>query len=148
MKQNPRKTTMKPIANTLLIFAAALLLAGCPQTKEETGLSATLNRYEKFVRWAQWDAASDFIAPEYIEEHPITRLDMDRLRLFKVTQYDVRSAVPVDGGDGMLQVVEIRMFNKHQARERTIIDEQYWKYDKETERWLLHSGLPDPTSNR
>ena len=138
---------MKPIVSTLLIFAA-FILAGCPQTKEETGLSATLSRYESLVRWAQWDAASDFVAPEYIEAHPITRLDMDRLRLFKVTQYDVRSAVQVDNGDGMLQVVEIRMFNKHQARERTIIDEQYWKYNKETERWLLHSGLPDPTSNR
>ena len=59
-----------------------------------------------------------------------------------------RSSTPVDGGDGLLQTVEIRMFNKHQARERTIIDEQYWKYDLEMERWQLHSGLPDPTQGR
>ena len=78
-------------------------------------------------------------------EHPITRLDLDRLRLFRVTQYIVRSAAPVDDGNGLIQVVEIRMFNKNQARERSIIDNQYWKYNKETERWKLHSDLPDPT---
>jgi hypothetical protein len=43
------------------------------------------------------------------------------------------------------QVVEIKMFNSHQAVERTIIDEQEWRYDEERKRWLLHSDLPDPT---
>jgi hypothetical protein len=139
---------MKPIARSLLMLLMAVLLAGCPQTKEEKDLSETLLQYETFVRWAQWDGAAGFIAPEYLEEHPITRLDMDRLRLFRVTQYQVRSSSPTDGGNGLLQAVEIRMFNKNQARERTIIDEQYWKYDQETRRWLLHSGLPDPTQGR
>ena len=139
---------MKPIARSLLMLLMAVLLAGCPQTKEEKDLSETLLQYETFVRWAQWDGAAGFIAPGYLEEHPITRLDMDRLRLFRVTQYQVRSSSPTDGGNGLLQAVEIRMFNKNQARERTIIDEQYWKYDQETKRWLLHSGLPDPTQGR
>jgi hypothetical protein len=139
---------MKLITRSLLLFVTALLITGCPQTKEEKGLSETLSQYESIVRWAQWDAAANFIAPEYTEEHPITRLDMERLRLFRVTQYAVRSSVPTDGGNGLLQVVEIKMFNKHQARERTIIDEQYWKYDPEMERWQLHSGLPDPTQGR
>jgi hypothetical protein len=29
--------------------------------------------------------------------------------------------------------------------ERSVTDEQLWRYDNDTERWLLHSGLPDPT---
>ena len=72
---------------------------------------------------------------------------MDRLRLFTVTAYNVRSAIQTDEGQGLIQTVEIKMFNKNQARERTIIDEQYWKYDEEYKRWQLHSGLPDPTQN-
>jgi hypothetical protein len=136
---------MKLILRTLLMLAIATLLAGCPKTKEEKGLSETLEQYEVIVRWAQWDAAVDFVSSEYMEENPITRLDMDRLRLFRVTQYVVRSSTPYDGGNGLMQVVEIRMFNKNQARERIIIDEQNWKYNAETERWKLHSGLPDPT---
>ena len=115
------------------------------QSKEDKDLSETLKQYETIVRWAQWDAAVNFISNEYQEEHPITRLEMDRLRLFRVTQYILRSSTPVDDGMGLRQTVELHIFNKNQARERTIIDEQYWKYNEERERWLLHSGLPDPT---
>jgi hypothetical protein len=139
---------MNMILRTLLVLSTAVLLTACPQTKEDEDLSDTLLQYETIVRWAQWDAAVDFLAPEYLEEQPVTRLDLDRLRLFRVTQYLVRSASRVDEGNGMIQVVEIKMFNKNQARERTVIDEQYWKYDEEIQRWQLHSGLPDPTQSR
>lgn len=139
---------MKSILRTLVILGLAALLTACPKTKEETDLSETLLRYDTIIRWAQWDAAVDFISPEYLEENPVTRLDLDRLRLFKVTQYSVRSAVPVDDGMGLLQEVEIKMFNKNRARELSVIDEQYWKYDEELERWYLHTGLPDPTQGR
>lgn len=133
---------------TLLAIGLATLLTACPETKGEKDLPDTLIQYETIVRWAQWDAAVDFLAPDYLEEHPVTRLDLDRLRLFTVTQYTVRSAIQTDAGKGLVQVVEIKMFNKNQARERTITDEQYWKYDEEFKRWQLHSGLPDPTQNR
>jgi hypothetical protein len=136
---------MKLILRAVLMLGIATLLVACPKTKEEKGLSETLEQYEIIVRWAQWDAAVDFVSLEYQQENPITRLELDRLRLFRVTQYIVRSAVPFDEGNGLIQVVEIRMFNKNQARERSIIDEQTWKYNVDTERWQLHSGLPDPT---
>lgn len=136
---------MKLILRSIVMLGLTIVLTACPQTKQEKGLSETLQQYETIVRWAQWDAATNFISPEYLEDNPISRLDLDRLRLFKVTQYLVRSAAPVDGGKGLVQTVEVRMFNKNQARERSIIDNQYWKYNELTERWQLHSGLPDPT---
>lgn len=136
---------MKLILRTILMLGIATLLSGCPQTKEDKDLSETLTQYETIVRWSQWDAAINFVSMEYQEEHPISRLDLDRLRLFRVTQYIIRSSTPIDEGNGLIQIVELRMFNKNQARERTIIDEQHWKYDEEKKRWLLHSGLPDPT---
>jgi hypothetical protein len=142
---NKRVQIMKSILRALLILGVATLLSGCPQSKENKDLSETLLQYETIVRWAQWDAAADFIAPEYLKDNPVTRLDLDRLRLFRVTQYMVRSAASIDEGNGLIQVVEIRMFNQNQARERSIIDEQYWKYNEETKHWKLHSGLPDPT---
>ena len=138
---------MKMMLRTLFALGLVSLLTACPETREDQDLTDTLTQYDTVVRWAQWDAAVDFLAPEYLEEHPVTRLDLDRLRLFRVTQYTVRSALQVDEGKGLMQVVEIKMFNKNQARERTITDEQYWKYDEELQRWQLHSGLPDPTQN-
>lgn len=124
---------------------AAFAMAACTPNPVEKSRGETLKQYETIVRWSQWDAAADFIAPEYMAEHPITRLQMDRLRLFRVTTYTVRSTGVFDEGMTVRQVVEIRLFNANQAVERTIIDEQEWRYHEDVKRWLLHSGLPDPT---
>ena len=134
---------------TLLTLLAAALLAGCPSSsKQSKTLDLTLQQYEKAVRWSQWDVAANHIDPEYLVDNPITRLDMDRLRLFRVTQYNVRSSVGFDAGLGFQQVVEIRLFNRNRAVERTIIDQQEWRYNADTERWNLHTGLPDVTQAR
>ncbi len=125
-----------------------LLLAGCSSNPVEKSRSEAFKQYETIVRWSQWDAAVDFLSQDYLEEYPITRLDMDRLRLFRVTQYTIRSARVFDEGLSAQQVVEIRLFNVNQAVERTIIDTQEWRYNEERQRWLLHSGLPDPTQGR
>ena len=138
----PRKQATLP---GLVLILTAFMLAGCPSNQADKSRGETFKQYETIIRWSQWDAAADFIAPEYLAEHPISRLDMDRLRLFRVTAYTVRSTGIYDEGMTARQVVEIRMFNANQAVERTIIDEQEWRYHENVKRWLLHSGLPDPT---
>ncbi len=129
-------------ALTILTLAG---LAACAASGIEKSRTEALKQYETMVRWSQWDAAAEFIAPEYLEEHPITRLDMERLRLFRVTQYTVRSAALFDEGMTARQTVEIHLFNTNQAVERSIIDEQEWRYDPTLQVWRLYSGLPDPT---
>lgn len=130
------------------LAVATLFLSSCASDPKAKPLDTTLSNYEQIIRWSQWDGAAAFLSPESLEENPITRLDMDRLRLFRVTQYVVRSSAPTDGGFGFRQAVEIRLFNKNQAREKYLIDEQDWRYDVDSERWLLHSGLPDVTKAR
>ena len=134
--------TAIPLLSALLI---AVTLSACVTPKKQKDLDSTLLAYEKVIRWAEWDAAYGFLAPDYLEENPVTRLDMDRLRLFKVSDYTIRSATPINDGDGLLQSVEVRMFNRQQATERVILDQQEWRFDEQSERWLLHSGLPDVT---
>lgn len=134
--------------STALIFLAVLMLAACTSNPVEKSKGETFKQYETIIRWSQWDAAADFVSLEYQAEHPITRLEMDRLRLFRVTSYTLRSAATLDEGMTAKQIVEIKMFNTQQAVERTIIDEQEWRYNEERKRWLLHSGLPDPTKRQ
>jgi hypothetical protein len=124
---------------------AAVALAACTSNQIEKSRSEAFKQYETIIRWSQWDAAADFIAPEYQQENPITRLELDRLRLFRVTAYNIRSTGVFDEGMTARQTVEIKLFNTHQAVERTIIDQQEWRYSEERKRWQLHSGLPDPT---
>jgi hypothetical protein len=144
MRIDPRKFFALALA-----AAAMLALTGCPSGSKMTKtLDLTLLQYEKAVRWSEWEVAANHLAPAYLDANPITRLDMDRLRLFRVTQYIVRSTTPFDAGMGLSQVVEIRMFNRSRAVERSYIDQQEWRYDADTERWFLHSGLPDVTRLR
>ena len=133
------------IRAAVLLAAVAALLAACQADSMTRSREETLQKYETIVRWSQWDAAVDYLAPEYLEENPITRLDMDRLRLFRVTQYIPRQVAVAADGMGVQQVVEIRLYNQREAVERSIFDRQLWKYDEETQRWLLHTGLPDVT---
>lgn len=130
---------------TLITFLAGLALIACTSNPVEKSRGEAFKQYETIVRWSQWDAAADFVSPDYQLEHPITRLEMDRLRLFRVTSYTLRATGVFDEGMTARQTVEIKMFNSQQAVERTVIDEQEWRYDEERKRWLLHSGLPDPT---
>jgi len=139
------KSSRRGFLTTLVLITTAAALTGCPSNQVEKSRGETFKQYETIVRWSQWDAAADFIAPEYLAEHPISRLEMDRLRLFRVTAYTLRSADIYDEGTKAQQIVEIKMFNANQAVERTIIDEQEWHYHEDIKRWLLHSGLPDPT---
>lgn len=132
----------------LSLFAVILALAGCANQGRQQDLQDTLRNYESVIRWSEWDGAANFLAPEYLAENPITALDMDRLRLFRVTQYRVRASTPVDEGNGLLQTVEIRAFNRAQAVERVFMDRQEWRWDEELGRWWLHSGLPDVTQGR
>jgi hypothetical protein len=140
------KHTLKLIARTgVLLCLAVIAVAACTSNQVSQDRGEAFKQYETIVRWSQWDAAADFISPEYQEEHPISRLELDRLRLFKVTAYTVRSTGIFDEGMSARQTVEIKMYNKTQGVERTIIDEQEWRYNEEIKRWMLHSGLPDPT---
>jgi hypothetical protein len=134
---------------TFLAPCVALLMVACASTSNlDKSRSDALKQYEAMIRWSEWDGAVNFIAPDYLEANPISRLDLDRLRLFKVTSYVVRSTQLYDEGLTMTQVVEIRLFHKSQAVERSVMDEQLWRYDEERQAWLLHSGLPDPTQSR
>ena len=140
--KNARQTTCRWL---MTITLALLALTACSSNQVDKSRGEAFKQYETMIRWSQWDAAADFISPEYIAEHPISRLDMDRLRLFRVTSYTVRSTGVYDEGMTARQTVEIKMFNNTKGVERTIVDEQEWRYNETTQRWHLHSGLPDPT---
>ena len=138
---------MKHFRKTTLRFALALLplmlLMACATNNQTKTLDLALTAYEKAIRWSEWDLAMDHLAPDYLAENPVSPLDADRLRLFRVTQYNVRSSQPYDAGMGYEQTVEIRLFNKNRAVERILVDRQDWRYDVELEHWFLHTGLPD-----
>jgi hypothetical protein len=125
-----------------------VLLSACETKQQEQTLESVLTAYEKAIRWSEWDMAVEFLGYDNEGEDFPTPLDLDRLRLFRVTGYEVRSATPSSDGLEFRQAVEIRMFNKSQAVERVLRDRQEWRYDADRKSWFLFSGLPDVTKAR
>ncbi|MBS3745853.1 MAG: hypothetical protein KGY53_10635 [Wenzhouxiangellaceae bacterium] len=138
---------MKPIFQSVLLLGLALV-AGCGAMSDRDLLrTETMDRYEATVRWNQFDALVDFMHPEWLEENPVASLDVERLHQFRVSQYSVRQVLSAPD-DGVDRLVQLRMYNKHTAREQVVEYVEAWRWDEERGRWMLHSGLPDVTDGR
>ena len=131
-------------AVTLVLFTTLILLTGCASNQKHEERQDSLDRWEALVRWSEFDALIDMIHPEWLSENPIHPVDIDRLHQFRVTEYRVRQVLVDPDEQGLERAVRIRMYHQHSARERVIDHREVWRFDEDLERWLLHSGLPDP----
>jgi len=127
------------------LIVLAVLIAGCATTDRDDARDETLRRFEAVVRWNQFDSIVDFMHPEWLEEHPVAAIDLNRLKQFRVSQYRLLQVLSHPDGEGLDRLVQLRLYNLHTARERSVEYMETWRWDEERERWMLHSGLPDPT---
>lgn len=125
-----------------------LLSVGCGTSQTNRERTETLDRFEAIVRWNQFDAMPDFIHPDYLDENPIRAVEIERLHQFRVSQYRVKQVLSIADEEGMDRLVELRLYNLHSARERSVEYIESWRWDETRERWMLHSGLPDLTDGR
>ncbi len=134
---------MKTIPMRTVTLVLLLLLTACAAYEaKRTPRDEMLYEYVSTIRWSDFDRALGFIEPEVLERNPIDSITMERYKQFQVTGYDVRTGHEPEVGHYM-QVVEIRMVNKHTQAEKKLIDHQTWQWDEEAGRWWLTSGLPD-----
>ncbi len=131
-------------AAVLVIVSSLLLLVACGTAQQHEERQDTMDRWEALVRWSEFEALVDMIHPEWLADNPIHPVDLDRLEQFRVTEYRVRQVLADPDGKGFERVVRIRMYHVHSARERVVDHREIWRYDEDLDRWLLHSGLPDP----
>ncbi|TVQ40265.1 MAG: hypothetical protein EA370_03775 [Wenzhouxiangella sp.] len=133
---------MKTRLPLLLLTAFALVACGGSGNVRER--QEALDAWENRVRWSAFETLVDFIHPEWLDENPVTELDLERLNQFRVTEYRVRAILADPDGQSLERRARIRLVNVHNHRERVIDHLEVWRYDDERKRWLLHSGLPDP----
>lgn len=134
-----------PCRRTVLLgLTATLLLSACTGVGTKTDvLQRTLYAYSAAVRWNEGniDNALTFVDPEYLETHPIKDLERERFRQVQITGYYVKGSQQVTETQ-YAQRVEIRLVNVHTQAERSIVDDQVWRWDEKTEHWWLTTGLP------
>lgn len=131
---------------TILLLGLGLLTLALPVAAKsrERILDETLRTYAATIRWGSMDQAATFVDPAYFAEHPLTRLQRERYKQIRITQYLDTAPVPISDTE-VRQTVEIGIVNLHTQEERRIVDRQVWRYDKPNKTWLLTTGLPDIT---
>ena len=133
-----------PLTRLLLTLFTLLVLTACSGVGTKTDvLDRTLYAYSAAVRWNEGniDNALTYVDPEYLEKHPITELERQRYRQVQITGYYVKGTQQVTETQ-YAQRVEIRLVNVHTQAERSIVDDQVWRWDETTEHWWLTTGLP------
>lgn len=144
-----RIQVLTPLRRLLLLLLALLptLLLGACATKRNDDLKSTLYAYQSMIRWGDFEQAATLVDPDYLAKHPISRLDWERFRQVQVSGY--RASDPVQVNEFEIQIAaEIEFVNIHTQSPRSIVDRQVWRYDAESKRWLLSTGLPDLSGGR
>lgn len=125
----------------ILILLAITLMAGCAAHKVDNLLTSTLDGYGAAIRWNGFDAALQYLDPAVLKKDPPTALELARFQQVRVSQYEDGGPVRVSPTEVHQRVV-IGLINRHTQSERSVVDNQVWKYDVTAQRWWLESGLP------
>jgi hypothetical protein len=133
-------TTGNAMRRILPVFAL-LLLAGCATHKVENQLTQTLDAYGAALRWGDFESALEFVDPTVLKAHPPTSLELARYKQVRVSAYEEQGVQTISETE-VHQRVTIGLINVHTQVERSIADNQVWKYDAAQQRWWLESGLP------
>jgi hypothetical protein len=129
------------------MILSLLLLSGCAamnSQSENRALQTTLAAYANAIRWGDISQAIPFIDPQTLKKHPVTPLDIERYKQVHFASYNEQPVVPA-GPHEVRQVVKIDLVNVNTQVERSIVDNQLWRYDETDKHWRLVSGLPDIT---
>ncbi|CAL1239056.1 hypothetical protein [Candidatus Methylocalor cossyra] len=123
------------VFRTAYRLAACLALVACTHNLHLMKMEEQIGRYGGLMRWSEFRRALAFYA------HP-PAVDWQLLKEIKVTGYQPVSRDLLDDDTTVLQTVEIRYVKGDGVVVRTLIDEQRWRYEDETGRWLLESEFP------
>lgn len=127
-----------------LCVACLFSVVACGTVKtKQVKRDEVFDSFRATLRFNEFNGITGFIAAEYLEENPITRLETNRLKQFRVSSYEVLSVVSSEDGNTVTKAVQIGMVHQRTASERQVRYIENWKWDEAIGNWRLHSGLPN-----
>ncbi len=121
----------------------ALLIFGCASLqlkRQMEKFDLTSKGYANAIKWSDFEAAYNSIKDVQNRSNPP---DFRKLKLVKVTAYEVRQLIVSEDKSQVRQIAEINYYKLNYNVVRTVVDHQLWEYDPEVKIWYLRSELPD-----
>jgi hypothetical protein len=126
-----------------ILGVCIFLFIGCAtvsETKKQDLFEITSHSYKQALLFGRYEAASGF---RKVQPSGLQAINFKQLKKIKVTNYELITIKVSKEKSLIHQTVEIRYFNRDYMIEKTLVDNQLWRYDAEDNAWYLESGLPD-----
>lgn len=126
---------------TRLLLAALLaaMLTACSSGPIHLAkIDSAVQLYAAAIRFGEYEKAQEFVEPS--RRKP---LDLIWLKDVHVSSYDIIYRKENLGGNIYEMKVQIRYFLESEGVEKSIIDNQVWRYDPDKQKMILLSGLPE-----
>lgn len=137
---------LRPGRMLAILALSMVLAAACASSdRRAKSLESTLDNYKALIRWGDLGAAMRYLHPEHLPTSREAELIMKRFEQIEINGYLVKGQSPAADENTFLQTAEISFANRHNMVVNTINDHQVWRWEQDSGRWLLISGLPDIT---
>ncbi len=124
------------------IFCVFLLM-GCATTsenKQQDLFKKASHVYQQAIMHSKFAVANGL---RKVHASDTNTQHIKNLKTIKVTSYELLSIKVSKDSQLVNQKVEIQYYNLDHMIEKTIVDDQLWKYYPEEKTWYLQSDLPD-----
>lgn len=125
------------------LLLLSVMVIGCASVSEMRRIDQfeqIANNYELAIRWSDFERASAFLEDQ---ENPALPAQIERLKQFQITSYEVRQILPAKDKSQVIVFANVQYFKKSGLIVKNYSHRQLWKYNNEKENWFLTSGLPD-----
>jgi hypothetical protein len=127
----------------LTILGLLLLIAGCAGLAgyhKKDKFFQTSRAFENAMRWSDFDSAKAFLKDSETEDK---LADEAKLKMIRVTDYQVKETMVASDETEVLQLVDIQYYRVDSLIVRTLQDRQLWQWNSDKKMWYLKSGFPN-----
>ena len=127
----------------VVVALSCVILAGCTSNERAYRFQKAVESYNKQIRWGNFMGALAMVHESARPDPQRMRFLLNRYEQVQVTGYATIGRRATPNTNDFIEVMELRIVNRHTQRERVIQDEQVWRYFEEEGVWWQMSGLPD-----
>lgn len=122
---------------TLLITILSSVFSCAVSPGPMTLLDNKVRSYDRAIRWGDFARAKSFHKDAPI----LTDLERRRLKLYRVTDYTVLQNDAPDEYNAYL-TIEIKYYKNDRPVIKSVVTQQHWKREKESNVWYLQTPFP------